>query len=204
MKHAALSIMLLFSCILSLQAQPQTSCSNESLSGTYFYVVSGQIAVSGGSAGYMELGKLVADGNGGVSGHTTVSIAGSLGGFSLSGSYSVQGNCTGTMTLSVSSQFTQTITVQIVDGGESAVMAFSSPGEVVEGRAYRTTSGDASQCGNASLSGAYGYLLSGVVSLQSGNYLYSDAGQVVADGNGGLTTVCPASVGNGESVPPLS
>ena len=88
-KLAALSVILLFSCILSLQAQSQTSCSNASLNGTYFYVLSGTVAAGGGAATYAELGKLVADGNGGISGQSTASIGGTLAAFSLSGSYAV-------------------------------------------------------------------------------------------------------------------
>ena len=194
----AFSLMLLSSCALSLQLQAQTSCSSSSLNGTYFYMLSGTVATNGGLA-YAELGKLVADGNGGVSGRSTTSVGGSIASYSLSGTYSVQGNCTGTVTLSVNSQFTETITFQIVDGGQSAVVAFSSSGAVVGGRAYRAVNGGASQCGNASLTGAYGYLLSGLVSRQNGTFLYSDAGQVVSNGNGGMATISVANLGAGAS-----
>lgn len=194
---ATLGTILLVS-LPSFRAQAQT-CTNSSLNGTYFYVLGGSVTAGTGVAPYAELGKLIADGNGGVAGQSTASIGGSLAPFSLSGSYTVQGDCTGTLTLSVNSQSTETIAFQIVDGGQSAVVAFSSSGAVVVGRAYRAVSGGASQCGNALLTGAYGYLLSGQVSQQSGSFLYSDAGQVVSNGSGGITTVSVANLGAGAS-----
>jgi hypothetical protein len=194
-KIVILGVMLL-AAFDSLQAQAQT-CTNSSLNGTYFYLLDGTIATAGGNASYVELGKLIADGSGAVSGGSTASVAGSIATYSLSGSYTVQGNCTGTLTLSVNSQFAETITFQIVSGGRSAVVAFSSSGAVVVGRAYRAAS--TGQCGNASLTGGYGYLLSGVVSLAASTYLYSDAGQVVSNGSGGITTISVANIGAGAS-----
>ncbi|HEV2202216.1 MAG TPA: hypothetical protein VGR73_20545 [Bryobacteraceae bacterium] len=176
---------------LGVQSQAQT-CANSSLNGTYFYQLGGNVATAAGIAPYVELGKLVADGNGSVFGSSSVSIAGVLASFSLSGSYAVEGNCTGTLTLVVNLQSTEAVTFQIVGGGQSAVVAFSSSGGVVTGRAYRAAS--AGQCGgNASFSGGYGYLLSGV----AGALLYSDAGQVVSDGSGNLTTLGATNLGAG-------
>ena len=196
---AALSGMLLFSCFHSLPAQAQTSCSNASLSGTYFYMLSGALVGEGSSQPYTELGKLVADGNGGVTGHSTASIKGSVAAHSLTGSYSVQGDCTGTLALSVNSQSPETITFQVVEGGQGAVVAFSSSGEVASGRAYRAASGDAGQCGDTSFTGSYGFLLAGVEYTQNGTLAYSNAGQLTANGSGVINFIGVANLGTGAS-----
>ena len=100
MKFAALDLMLMFGCLLALPAQAQTACSNASLSGMYFYLVSGPYAITTtGSSPYAELGKFVADGNGGLSGQSVASQNGSITPYTFTGSYEVAGDCTGALTL---------------------------------------------------------------------------------------------------------
>jgi hypothetical protein len=66
----------------------------------------------------------------------------------------------------------------------------------VTAAAYRTTAGTTPiTCGTGSLSGAYGYLLTGF----AGNALYADAGQFVADGNGNGSTASVANLGGSVS-----
>jgi hypothetical protein len=176
----------------TFQAQAQT-CSNSSLNGTYFYQAGGAIAATGGTFSFVELGKLIADGNGGVSGQATVSVGGTVGTFSLAGSYTVQGNCTGAMLVSVNSQAPETLTFQVVNGGFDALVAFSSSGEVATGRIYRAAS--AGHCSDASLTGGYGYVDSGA----EGAFLYSAAGQATFSGTGALTSFSLTNTGTGAS-----
>ena len=192
-KHFALVVLMMF-CSFKAQSQTASSvCTNSSLNGTYFYLLTGEI--TSGFSPYAELGKLVLDGQGGVSGQSKASIGGVLQSNSLSGSYAVMGNCTGTMNLSVNSQAGIAFDFQIVAGGHGALIAFSSSGGVLIGHAYRSSG----QCGNQSLSSAYGYVLIGVVPVQFSNTQYSDAGQVTFDGKGGLTVVSRVNIGNGPS-----
>lgn len=177
----------------------QSACSNSSLNGAYFYLLDGSMAASGSTYAYAELGRIVADGSGGVTGQGKTSFGGALVPFSLTGTYAVQGNCTATMAYSVTNQFgtaPATVTFQIVDGGHSALVAYSSSGGVLTGRAYRAANIDGAQCSVRTLNGAYGYLLSGVVQ-QGGGYYYSQAGQVLADSNGGITVQGFANTGSG-------
>ncbi len=178
----------------------QSACSNSTLSGAYFYLLNGSMAVSGSTYAYAELGRILADGRGGVTGQGKTGFGGTLVPFSLSGTYTVEANCTGTMTYSVSNQFgttPATITFQVVDGGHSLLAAYSSSGGVLIGRAYRAANADGAQCSVGTLGGGYGYLLSGVVWQSGGAYYYSDAGQVVADSNGGITVQGFANTGSG-------
>jgi len=177
--------------------QAQTACSNATLSGTYFYVLNGDVFdtnLFGYFVPYAELGKFTADGNGGITGQTTNNVVGySAATSALSGSYAVQGNCTGTLVLN-----TGAVAMQIAGGGESVLLAPSSANYGVSGQAYRAAS---TSCTNASFTGTYSY-------LQSGGYLadqegdigyYSEVGQLTADGNGNLTTTNVANAGGGAS-----
>ena len=79
-------------------------------------------------------------------------------------------------------------------------MAISNSGEVVAGRAYRQKQEvDRPNVAMEALTGSYGYLLSGFAAESGSNYVYSDSGQVTADGNGNLSTASTANLGGGVS-----
>ena len=171
------------------------SCSTSMVSGTYFYVLAGTVVSGGQGVPYAALGELVADGSGNISGKSFGSVNGQPGTYSLSGTYSVQGSCTGTISLT-DSQGTTALTFQIVNNGQGMVVAISNLDEVVTGKAYRQTSQSGSiQCNNGSLSGSYGYVLAGVAAASGSTVVYSDSGQVSADGNGNLTSTSVADLG---------
>jgi hypothetical protein len=72
------------------------------------------------------------------------------------------------------------------------VVAISTSGAVVVGTAFRQTAATSPiQCGTGSLSGGYGYLLTGV----AGSSVYTNAGQFVADGNGNGNVASVTNVG---------
>src|ERR1035441_4830339 len=126
-----------FVVIPGAQAQPQIGggvCMNSTLSGVYYYLLSGDLLSGNQVYPYVELGKLIADGKGGVSGNSHASVGGSISGYTLAGSYSVQSICTGSMTLSVNSQPSSSLTFQLISGGQGLIVAFSSPSGVVAGR----------------------------------------------------------------------
>lgn len=87
---------------------------------------------------------------------------------------------------------TITLTFQVVNSGQGVVLAVSTPSAVVTGAAYRqTAAATPATCGNGSLSGGYGYVLTGFVNSS----VYSDAGQLTVDGNGNGSTTSVANVG---------
>ena len=185
-------------CVHASAATPKIgggTCTTSMVNGTYFYLLNGGVASGGKLAVYTELGKLVADGHGGVSGQSFSSVGGQQGTNFLSGNYFIQGNCSGTITLTVNSQSTTSLTFQLVDNAQRAVLAISTGSELVTGTALRQTArATPIQCGNGSLSGGYGYLLTGLAPV-SGGSLYTDAGQLVVDGNGNGTVTSVANVG---------
>jgi hypothetical protein len=177
-------LLFVFAVSLPLQAQ----CSNATLNGTFFYTFSGTIKSGTTNVSYSELAKVTADGNGGMSGQTTTSIAGVIATLAVSGSYTLQANCSGTATLTTSAASTQ-LTIQIVNGGSLglASVTSSTSGELAEGRFFRAANATGSQCGNGTLAGAYGVLLSGGTYVSSVRTTYENANQTVFDGKGGVT-----------------
>jgi hypothetical protein len=171
-KHIAVVVLILAGCSLSLQAQ----CTNSVLTGTYFYLLGGNVGTQ--AAPYAELGKLVSDGQGHFSGQSTASVNGAFSTYSLSGTYTVQGNCRGSMTLTVNSSGTSTFAFEVVRAGDGILISFSGSGGVAVGQAYRA----ATSCAKGSFVGSYGFLLTGV---SAG--LISEEGQVISDGNGNLS-----------------
>jgi len=123
MKIAKLSSLLLIVFCFSLQAYAQ--CSNASLNGTFFYSLGGSVKSGTTTASYDELGKVVADGNGNLSGTTTTSIAGVLATLNVTGTYTVKSDCSGTGTLTTSADALQ-FALQLVSGGGTILMSITS------------------------------------------------------------------------------
>jgi hypothetical protein len=183
-----LSALLLLALSPLLQAQPK--CSNTSLNGTLFYMIGGTVKNGTTTPSYAEQGYVVADGSGGLSGTTNTSTAGViLTGLAVSGTYTVHADCSGTMVLNVGTAST-TLTMQVVDGGSLVLSSATSSaaGELGELRLYRAANATGSQCGNGSLSGAYGILLSGGTFSGGIRTPYNAEIQAVFDGNGNVTT----------------
>lgn len=170
------------------------SCTTSMLNGTYFYLLTGTVSSGGSSVPYAELGQLVVNGSGGLSGSSSSNLNGLVKTNSLTGSYSVQANCSGSMTITLNSQTADALTFQVINNAQGMILATSNGGEIITGRAYRTSSASGSPaCALGSLSGTYGYSLNGYSSVSQVSYLYTESGQMVADGNGNLTIT---SVGN--------
>ena len=186
MKLITLGMMLAFGFFFSLQAQAQ--CTNTNLNGALFYTLSGTIKSGAATVSYQEQGKVTADGNGGLSGTTTTSIAGVLVTLPVTGSYAILANCSGTATLTTTANTAQ-LTLQLVNGGALTLVSVTSSGsgELADGRFYRSANATGVQCGNGTLAGTYGILLTGGMYTGSVRTAYESDGQLVFDGNGGLT-----------------
>ena len=82
------SLIVVFFLAVAIRAQPQVGggvCANSSLSGIYYYLLTGDLLSGKQVYPYVELGKLVADGNGGVSGNSHASIVGSISAYTRPG-----------------------------------------------------------------------------------------------------------------------
>ena len=187
MKLLRFCIMLLGVFFISRQAQAQ--CNNTNFNGVLFYTLSGTVKSSGANVSYQELGKVTADGNGSLTGQTTTSTAGALATMPVSGTYAIQANCSGTATLNTTANVEQ-LALQVVNGGSLTLASVTSSGagELADGRFFRAANATGSQCGNGSLQGAYGLLISGGTFSADGVRTATQIDtQAVFDGKGGMT-----------------
>ncbi len=126
----------LLALALLAPAKTQGQCSNATLTGSYGFTLSGflldhpGVPLLGGTLAFAESGLRTFDGveNFSDSG-TWVSLAGTIFPTTASGKYSVNANCTGSMTVGTS--LTEAFT--IVDGGKEIVFIVTTPGRVILG-----------------------------------------------------------------------
>jgi len=171
----------------SLQCAAQ--CTNANLNGTLIYSISGTVKSAGSTVSYNELGTVVADGNGNLtSGTTTTSIAGVITPLNVTGNYSIQANCSGTITVNTSANNLQ-FSIQLVNGGSIAMSSVTTSGnsEVADGRFYRAGNASGVACGPGTLQGTWGVLLSGGTYSGATRTAYESLSQATFNGNGGLT-----------------
>ena len=82
-------------------------CSNATLKGTFAHIGTGIITAPPAMAGpFAGLGTETFDGNGGVTGNATGSFSGNISSATFTGTYTVNSDCTGTMTSLFSGGFT--------------------------------------------------------------------------------------------------
>jgi len=177
--------LLTLATVAIASAQPRVggllNCALSTISGGYGYAISGYLTASGGIA-FADYGTLVADGSGSLAGNSTESTGGSVAARTISGSYQVNGNCTGSSTLRDSLGNILTLSFTVVDNGNVIQFIEIDNGTAISGSAQRLASG----CDSSIFSGPYTYAISGW--LASGQYQpFADAGRIVADGSGHLT-----------------
>ena len=177
-------IVLLMASALCAQQIGGGTCSNSTINGSYFWQIAGVLATTtGGTVPLHELAGIVTDGKGSFSGEALTVLNGALSNDSLAGTYSVQSDCTGTFTIFVNSQLGGQATFQIVSGGQTALIAWSTSTKILTGTIHRRSADVTASCGNGSLSGSYGYLLTGFAA----NTVFTDDGNISSDGKGNLT-----------------
>ncbi len=116
-------------------------CSTATLKGSFGYTSIGTLTdsyVPPPFAGpFAEVGRQSFDGKGNTTATATVSSNGSINAVTVEGTYTVNADCTGTMTLNVS-PFGSTVDVDfVIDDDGAEVRAIVSDAGVVESRVYR-------------------------------------------------------------------
>jgi hypothetical protein len=80
----------------------QTGCDLTSFSGAYGYNLTGYVYDNQGNLYFLaSAGRIVADGNGGLTGADTYSFDGTIGKRTYTGSYSMNADCTGSTALQI-------------------------------------------------------------------------------------------------------
>jgi hypothetical protein len=176
---------------LAALTQAQT-CSNATYRGTYCYLVSGTTSSSGSTVPYAQLGKLTADGNGNLTGFYWQNTNGVLSQVPVTETYTVRADCYGKAGTGTGSSFTAISDFQLVQGGQEVFITSASTTPMLTGQGYRAAAQGASQCGNGSLAGWYGWLgttPAGAPYLPKGGAMMAE---YLLDGKGGFTTLNPS------------
>jgi hypothetical protein len=146
-------------CLALYSVACAQTCSNASLYGTSFTVLNGTMASGNSFTPEVFLDKEVYDGQGGVSGTYVSSVNGVAGNGALSGTYTVNSDCSGaesdTLTPQGGTPFNSTSSFQLVQGGNAGLSALTGNGTVASGQSFRAAAAGATQCSNALLAGTY-------------------------------------------------
>lgn len=163
------------------------SCSNATLVGNYGFTTTG---VDGSGSLSAAVGQLTADGKGHFTGIFTNSTGGVISSnVTLTGTYSVKTNCTGTSTITPSGGTATTFSMVVVSNGGQVELTETQAGSSQYG--YALAQGKTT-CTNAGIKNTFGFRGGGYTSSLEP---YAYAGQVKVDGLGGITGSESASFG---------
>ena len=138
-----LSALVALGIPLSVQAQP--NCSNATLNGSFGYTNTGTILAGPDAGPFGGVGRQTFDGKGNTEATATVSVNGTISHATIRGTYVVNSNCTGSMTLVVSAggeTFTNHVDLVIVRGGTEIRAINADPGIFLTTVAKKQSRGD--------------------------------------------------------------
>jgi hypothetical protein len=144
----ALATVLILGIAPLAQAGDGKGCSNATLAGTFVFTATGFLVAPPQFAGpFAGVGTQTFDGNGGTTATETVSQNGNILKVTITGTYTVNPDCTGSMTLNITSQnppvsLTNHISFAIDDNGEEFRAIQTDPGVVVTGTGKRQFPGN--------------------------------------------------------------
>jgi hypothetical protein len=172
------SLVLLSALVWTQPLLPAGSCSKESLTGNYGFTLNGTV----GGSPIATVGQISTDGTGNIAGFETTSLNGTISNdVALLGSYKINSNCSGTITITPAGQSALNFRLAIIAAGKQIQLVETDQGTTVAGKAY---SQSASKCSLSGVRGLYG-LLGGGVEIGSGLLVY--AGQINLKGDGTLS-----------------
>jgi hypothetical protein len=188
-KYPALLFLLLAGSAM-VNAQPlvgsANTCTNASIDGSYAYTLSGWVVTTTAEYPFADSGELTFDGNGSLSGSSTYSLDGGTQGRTLTGTYSVGSDCTGTATVSDNLGNSMDLNLVIVGNGQSIQLMQSDSNTIISGNATAIPA----TCALETIGGSYSFAIGGWVYDSSGNpYPYTDAGTLTLGGSGGNATL---------------
>jgi hypothetical protein len=172
-------------------ARATEGCTNHSLRGAYGFASDGQAFGPAGTeiADIAAAGRIVFDGHGNLTGRETESLNGVITMPSLSGTYTVLPDCTGTAT--VHNGQTAHLRFMLVEGGQEVNVIGTDRGVVAAGQITRQ---QLTNCTTASFKGVYNFAASGSIYGPGGEIGDIAAfGRIEADGHGHSTESSNAS-----------
>ena len=167
----------------------QFACGNGSASGPYDYSISGFGVSPGVLVPVAYAGSLNANGSGSLQGADALSVGGVVNSRTISATYSVNSDCSGSEVVTDSLGNTEDVDFFVTDQGGQVKFIQTNNGLVISGQAQQVATGS---CTNATINGAYGYALEGwLAPLEA----VADAGQFTADGAGHFSGATLTSYG---------
>jgi hypothetical protein len=140
-KYLALMFVVVGGMFASLPAYGQDACAN--LQGSYGFSRNG--TAGSGTISAAAVGVIVFDGVGNVSGHDTTSVNGNIIRRTFSGTYVVNPDCTGSITVTFITGTPGRVSPSdfvIVDDGKGLLLINTNAGEVILGSARKQSRGD--------------------------------------------------------------
>lgn len=156
---SAPTIIAAFVCFgaTALAAQEVDVCNPAKLQGAYGFQLSGQTNISGTSKPVASIGRVEFDGQGGVTGTSSVNFAGYYLGNPVTGKYEASADCTLTWSLQDESGAWQHFRGKLTPDLLAARFSQTDPGAAQNGTMQRV----APKCSAAALAPAYSFTLSG-------------------------------------------
>jgi len=148
---------LTFASLVGLPLCAADSCNPRDLQGSYGYLLSGETSISGKPQPATSLGRIVLDDSGGISGYSSVMIAGFLLGNSVTGTFESHRDCTASWSLQDDSGGFQHFSGVVSSQGERVEFRQTDPGGAPHGIMLRT----ADACSAPDLQRAYALTISG-------------------------------------------
>jgi hypothetical protein len=151
---------LKFLCVfplLSLPLHAAAVCDPNQLQGPYGFQLSGAASISGQSQPATSIGRIVFDGQGGISGYSSVMFAGFLLGNPVTGTYESRSDCTASWSLQDDSGAYQHFSGEVSAGGKRVQFRQTDPGGPQSGILARTSD----QCKSSDLRKRYEFRLYG-------------------------------------------
>ena len=186
--HFLATVLLLAATAGKAQA---AGCTNASLSGAYGYLLPGSLTEQGSLVPYADMGGWTADGKGNISGSGTQSFAGTIQqGTGLSGTYIVNTDCTGSVSLTYGSIGSFHFNLVVLNNGARASLVQTDQGFAVVGAARQQQT----NCVLGSINGSYAFTISGSFIDGNGNIdSYTDSGKMTFNGAGSVAVSDTAS-----------
>jgi hypothetical protein len=143
--------------VLGLPLGAADVCDPGQVRGPYGVQLSGETTISGDSKAVTSLGRLIFDGDGGLSGYSSVMFAGLLLGNPVIGTYEVRSDCNVSWSLQDDSGAFQHFSGVVTPSGKRMQFQQTDPGGAQRGIAARTSN----ECTTSNLQKKYEFTLSG-------------------------------------------
>ena len=175
--------LLFASFFLSSLALAQ-ECSNASLSGPYAFSASGTLTVNSKTTTNSEVGRIVFDGKGSLTGYSARTNNGVTSVGSFTGTYAIGSDCT-TTGKTTYADGTIDFDMVIVNAGSDFSFILRDPAFTESGNGTKIEAQGA--CSAATVFGAYGYQGDGQVTVDGKVFSLAEIGILTFNGKGGVT-----------------